>query len=142
MHSALPHTEASSIEQYPGLIRKTLELIAAKWTVPIFYELHLSPTPLRYAALQRRLGAITPKELAKKLRQLDAAGLVRRQVHTTVPPKVEYSLTEMGKSLYPSLAQLAEWAARVGATMSRNMQADERSAEGSPDAVGSGALAR
>lgn len=141
MHSGLPSSEIPCTEQCPGLIRKTLDLIAAKWTVPIFFELHLSPTPLRYAALQRRLGAITPKELAKKLRQLDAAGLVRRQVYATVPPRVEYSLTEMGRSLYPSLEHLAEWAARFGSTISRNAQADERAA-GTPDAVGRGALAR
>ncbi|HEX6965071.1 MAG TPA: helix-turn-helix domain-containing protein [Gemmatimonadaceae bacterium] len=100
-------------EHCPPLIRRTLDLIAAKWTVPIFLNLHVSPTPLRYAALQRRLGGITAKELAKNLRQLVAAGVIHRQVYATVPPRVEYSLTELGESLFPILEHLAGWGTRI-----------------------------
>ncbi|QCI67476.1 winged helix-turn-helix transcriptional regulator [Phreatobacter stygius] len=113
-------------EQCPILIRETLDLIAAKWTVPIFFALDAAAAPLRYADLQRRVGAITPKELAKHLRQLEAAGLVSRQVHPTVPPRVDYALTELGHSLHPSLESLANWAARFGETVASNRKANER----------------
>jgi DNA-binding HxlR family transcriptional regulator len=96
------------------LIGETLELIAAKWTVPIFIALYIEAAPLRYAELQRRVGAITAKELAKHLRLLEAAGLVDRKVHATSPPQVEYSLTELGRTLYPALEGLADWASRFG----------------------------
>jgi DNA-binding HxlR family transcriptional regulator len=96
-------------ENCPGLVRKALELIAAKWATPIYIALHCADGPLRYAELQRKLAPITPKELAKHLRQLERAGMVGRTVHPTVPPSVEYELTHDGRSLYPALERLAEW---------------------------------
>jgi DNA-binding HxlR family transcriptional regulator len=112
MHSNAPRPIEPCSEQCPALIRETLDLIAAKWSVPIFLTLHQSAEPVRYAELQRRIGAITPKELAKHLRQLEAAGLIRRQVYPTVPPRVEYAVTDLGHTLYPALESLAAWAAR------------------------------
>ncbi len=128
MHSAMPRSKEPCSEQCPILIRETLDLVAAKWTVPIFIALYTAEAPLRYAALQRRLGAITPKEFAKHLRRLEAAGLIHRQVYPTVPPQVEYSLTLLGRSLYPSLEGLADWAARFGGAVLRNDDAKSRPA--------------
>ena len=118
MHSARPKDPCS--EHCPVLIREALDLIAAKWTVPIFFALESAGRPLRYAELERRLEPITPKELAKHLRLLETAGLVERRVHPTVPPSVDYSLTEFGLTLHPSFAGLADWTARYGATVAAN----------------------
>ncbi|CAN7484888.1 helix-turn-helix transcriptional regulator [Phyllobacterium sp. LjRoot231] len=128
MHSHAPREKEPCFEQCPVLIRETLDLIAAKWTVPIFFALQSASGPVRYAELQRRLGDITPKELAKHLRNFETAGLVERTVHPTVPPRVEYALTELGESLLPSLQTLADWAIRFGAVVAENKMSNERSA--------------
>ena len=60
MHSARP--EDLCAPHCPGLIREALDLIAGKWTVPIFFALHRAETPLRYADLRRRLEPVTPKD--------------------------------------------------------------------------------
>lgn len=121
MHSDSRSKDPCS-ERCSPLIRETLDLISAKWTVPIFIALHTVDGPLRYAELQRRLD-VTPKELAKNLRQLEGAGLIQRRVHATVPPSVEYSLTELGHSLYPVLQKLADWAVEHGEVVLRNREA-------------------
>ncbi len=78
MHSQAPRERELCFGQRPVLIRETLDLTsAAKWTVPIFFALQSADGPMRYAELQRRLGDITPKELAKHLRNFETAGLVR-----------------------------------------------------------------
>jgi DNA-binding HxlR family transcriptional regulator len=125
MHSNLPRSKEPCIENCPLLIRETLDLITAKWSVPIFFALQASPGPLRYAELQRRVGRVTPKELAKHLRQLETAGLVQRRVHPTAPPQVDYALTELGESLSPSLEGLADWAMKFGEIVARNRKANE-----------------
>lgn len=112
--------------QCPVLIRETLDLIAAKWTVPVFFALRNASGPVRYAELQRRLGDITPKELAKHLRNFETAGLVKRTVYPTVPPRVEYVLTELGESLLPSLQTLADWAINFGGVVIQNRKENER----------------
>lgn len=101
-------------ERCPQLIRDTLDIIAPKWTVPIFLALHQAPAPLRYADLERCVSGVTPKELARHLKQLVARELVRREVYPTVPPRVEYSLTALGETLYPSLESLARWSVDHG----------------------------
>lgn len=120
MHSAPPAGPAC-LEQCPALIRDTLDVIAAKWVAPLVLVLHHAHGPVRYAELQRRLGAITPKELARHLRRLEAGGLVARTVHPTVPPQVDYALTGLGRSLYPALQGLADWAAQHGETVSGHL---------------------
>lgn len=110
-------------EHCPARIRDALDLIGGKWSVPIIVALHETGGPVRYAELQRRLHPVTPKELAKHLRHLEAAGLVDRRVHPTVPPRVDYGLSELGLSLYPSLRSLGMWAAEFGALVARNRSA-------------------
>lgn len=101
-------------DECPVLVREVLDLIAAKWAVPIIIELRRVDAPLRYADLSRAVGPITPKELARQLRLLEGSGLIHRRVFPTVPPRVEYSLTELGLSLYPTLESLAKWASHHG----------------------------
>lgn len=92
----------------PDPLARVLRLIRAKWAVPLLVVLGDSE-PLRYAVLQRQL-AVPPKELARVLRIFEAEGLVKRTVFPTVPPAVEYALTDRGRSLLPALLPLASWA--------------------------------
>ncbi len=87
-----------------------LDLIGHKWTVAIFHRLDAAPGPVRFRQLQRLVGAITQKELTKRLRELERSGLVARAVFAEVPPRVEYQLTDLGRSLRPAMAGLQDWA--------------------------------
>jgi DNA-binding HxlR family transcriptional regulator len=94
--------------KYDWPIDATLDVIGGKWKPLIIYE--LSDETLRFSQLLDKLRPrITQRMLTKQLRQLEADGLITRKVYTQVPPKVEYSLTDLGKSLMPILDQLCEW---------------------------------
>lgn len=86
-----------------------VNLIAGKWAIPILYRLILIDEPVRFSELQRAVEPITQKELTRQLRQFEARGLVHRQVFAEVPPRVEYQITTLGKSLRPTLDSLADW---------------------------------
>lgn len=86
-----------------------VSLIAGKWAIPILYRLIVIDTPVRFSELQRAVDPITQKELTRQLRQFEARGLVHRQVYAEVPPRVEYQITRLGKSLRPTLDSLADW---------------------------------
>lgn len=101
----------SCLDRCTTQIRATLQLVAGKWMAPLVIALYESDVPLRYAELRRRLAPITPRELARQLRAFESAGVVRRDVYATVPPSVEYALTALGRSLYPTLEVLAAWSA-------------------------------
>ena len=73
----------------------------------LFYLGHLGT--LRYSEIRRELKGITQKMLTQTLRTLEAQGLIDRHVYPVVPPKVEYTLTDKGKSLLPILESLQEW---------------------------------
>lgn len=113
MDSDTSGADMPCLERCPAQIRATLQLVAGKWMAPLVIALYESDVPLRYAELQRRLAPITPKELAKQLRAFERAGVVQRDVYATVPPSVEYALTPLGRSLYPTLEVLAAWGASV-----------------------------
>jgi len=94
--------------KYNWGIDATLDVIGGKWKPLIIYE--LNDETLRFSQLLNRVQPkITQRMLTKQLRQLEEDGLITRKVYTQVPPKVEYSLTEIGKSLMPILDQLCEW---------------------------------
>ncbi|MCS3433837.1 DNA-binding HxlR family transcriptional regulator [Klebsiella sp. BIGb0407] len=86
-----------------------VNLVAGKWAIPIIYRLIVIDEPVRFSVLQRAVHPITQKELTRQLRQFEMRGLVTRQVFAEVPPKVEYQITELGKSLRPTLDSLAGW---------------------------------
>jgi DNA-binding HxlR family transcriptional regulator len=92
---------------YRCTVAVTLEIIGGKWKSLILW--HLSFKTLRFSQLQRRLGKVTQKMLTQQLRELEADGLVHRQVYAEVPPRVEYSLTTMGRSVVPILEQMCQW---------------------------------
>lgn len=90
-------------------VEATLDLIGGKYKALILW--HLSNSKLRYSQLRDLLEGITPKMLTQQLRELESSQLVHREVFPIVPPKVEYSLTELGKSLMPILVAMRDWGA-------------------------------
>lgn len=93
--------------QYQCSMELTLDLIGGKWKALILW--HLRENTLRFSELRRELPQITQKMLTQQLRELEDSGLVLRHIYTQVPPKVEYSLSDAGRSLLPILAMLCEW---------------------------------
>lgn len=89
------------------IVHQALNLLASKWLLLIL--LALMQRPKRNSELQRQISGVSPKMLAQSLRQLEARGLVHREVFAEVPPRVEYSLTPFGESVAPLLAELCEW---------------------------------
>ena len=89
-------------------VETTLLLIGNKWQVLILRDLLLNGT-LRFKELQRSIGKVSQKVLTSNLREMEAAGLVRREVFAEVPPRVEYSLTPLGRSLKPVLDAMWRW---------------------------------
>jgi DNA-binding HxlR family transcriptional regulator len=100
-------SEQYSSEECP--VSEVLDLIAHKWMVQIIYYLHKEDI-VRFRQLHRLVSPITQKELTKKLRELEHAGLISRTVYAEVPPRVEYQLTELGKTLVQPLIALVQWA--------------------------------
>lgn len=84
-----------------------LDKIGGKYKVLILH--FLAESPLRFNELQKALPKATPKMLTQQLRELEADDLIHREVYPVVPPKTEYSLTELGKSLIPVLESISEW---------------------------------
>jgi DNA-binding HxlR family transcriptional regulator len=91
-------------------ISAVVDLVFSRWTTPILWALNEYGVQ-RFVELERRLGTITSKVLTQRLRQLERDGLVRRQYHPEVPPRVEYEITDLGRSLAPVFAALGEWSA-------------------------------
>ncbi|AFM40136.1 putative transcriptional regulator [Desulfosporosinus acidiphilus SJ4] len=93
--------------EYQCSMELTLALIGGKWKALILW--HLGDKTLRYNEMRKVLPSITPKMLTQQLRELEDSGLVKRLIYTQIPPKVEYSLTDAGKSLLPILDTLCKW---------------------------------
>lgn len=90
-------------------VEATLDLIGGKYKALILW--HLSSDTLRFSELRQRISKATPKMLTQQLRELEAQDLIHREVYPVVPPKVEYSLTEIGRSLMPILMAMRDWGA-------------------------------
>lgn len=88
-------------------VEATLDLIDGKWKAVILY--HLLDDTIRFNELGRRLSRITQRMLTRQLRELETAGLIHREVYAQVPPRVEYSLTKLGRSLEPVIRSLWSW---------------------------------
>lgn len=95
--------------EYRCSIELTLHLIGGKWKALILW--YLGKRNMRFGELKRELPQITQKMLTKQLRELEQDGIINRFVYNQVPPKVEYSLSEVGKSLLPILITLSDWGA-------------------------------
>jgi DNA-binding HxlR family transcriptional regulator len=91
-------------------ISRAVEVIFSRWTTPILWTLNEYGRQ-RFVELERRIPTITPKVLTQRLRQLERDGLVHRTYHAEIPPRVEYEISEFGRSLGPLFAVLADWSA-------------------------------
>ena len=90
-------------------VEATLDLIGGKYKALILW--HLSEKKLRFSELRKVITTATPKMLTQQLRELESQALINREVFAVVPPKVEYSLTELGRSLLPILVAMRDWGA-------------------------------
>ena len=84
-----------------------LNILSGKWRFHIIW--HISKGPIRFNELQRLLGTITTKTLTSQLRELEEQGIVKRTVYPVAPPKVEYTLTDLGETMRPVLKALCDW---------------------------------
>ena len=92
---------------YDCPIEATLGLMGGKWKALILD--HLTDGALRFGSLQRLMPKVTPKMLTQQLRELEADGVIHREVYPVVPPRTEYSLTEFGRSLSPIIEAMCDW---------------------------------
>lgn len=100
-------------ERDPGeckLVSETLARIGDKWTVLVVELLCAGQGPVRFNEIRRAIGGISQRMLTLTLRGLERDGLVIRTVHPTIPPRVDYTLTELGYTLRKPLVAVAEWA--------------------------------
>jgi len=95
----------------------TLELISGRWKVMVIYWLMQGER--RFNQLQRDLGGITHRTLAKQLKEMEADGLVERRDHGEIPPRVDYRLTPLGRTLEPVLMAMHGWAEKQGGKLRR-----------------------
>jgi DNA-binding HxlR family transcriptional regulator len=86
----------------------TVNMVGGKYKLNILYQLAIHDV-MRFNELRRELSNITPRTLTRQLRELESDGLINRQVYPEIPPKVEYSISETGKSLSSILLQIEKW---------------------------------
>ena len=98
-------TEKKELPACP--VETTLMLIGDKWKVLILRD--LLPGTKRFGELKKSIGTVSQKVLTAQLRDMERNGLVTRKVYPEVPPRVEYSLTELGRSLKPILDAMWDW---------------------------------
>ena len=87
----------------------TLDMIGGKYKALILW--HLAENTLRFSELKKMIAGATPKMLTQQLRELEASALINREVFPVIPPKVEYSLTDLGRSVMPVLTAMRDWGA-------------------------------
>lgn len=100
-------SERNNKKHYQCPVEATLDVIGGKWKPLILWQ--LKAEKLRFSGLRQNMQGISPKMLTKQLRELEADGLVFREIYPEIPPRVEYSLTEFGKTVIPVLEALCEW---------------------------------
>ncbi|MEU5155885.1 helix-turn-helix domain-containing protein [Glycomyces sp. NPDC021274] len=84
-----------------------IDVVGGKWKMHLMWV--LAEGPVRFGQIRRKLDGVSEKVLAENLRQLEASGIVHRELYAEVPPRVEYSLTPLGESLNRALAPLEVW---------------------------------
>ena len=110
-----------SMEKYEGKIKSlsdtpfgyTLSMIGGKWRLVILYWIVEYKT-IRFNELKRKIGTITYKTLSVQLKEMEQDGLIIRKEYPQVPPKVEYSLSDKGYSLYPIMEAMCQWGMENG----------------------------
>lgn len=101
-------TEQATKKELPACpVETTLTLIGDKWKVLILRD--LLPGTKRFGELKKSIGNVSQKVLTSQLRDMEESGLINRKVYAEVPPRVEYSLTDLGQSLKPILDAMWNW---------------------------------
>jgi len=100
--------ETSTTPEQACPIAPVVDIVFSRWTTPILWALNEFGRQ-RFVELERLIGTITPKVLTQRLRQLERDGLITRTYHAEVPPRVEYEISDLGRSLAPLFATLADW---------------------------------
>lgn len=99
---------SKNVKELPACpVETTLTLIGDKWKVLILRD--LLPGTKRFGELKKSIGSVSQKVLTAQLRDMEENGLINRKVYAEVPPRVEYSLTDLGKSLEPILDAMWNW---------------------------------
>ncbi|MEU3269847.1 helix-turn-helix domain-containing protein [Saccharomonospora sp. NPDC006951] len=109
----------------PCPLTPVVDVVFSRWTALILWTLHEYGRQ-RFVELERRVATISPKVLTQRLRRLERDGLLLRIRHTAVPPRVEYEITELGRSLAPLFASLAEWSVNLGKVEQARREYDAR----------------
>ncbi|WP_406304417.1 helix-turn-helix transcriptional regulator [Streptomyces sp. NBC_00879] len=89
-------------------INPVIDLVFSRWTTPILWVLEHHGR-LRFNQLQRHLPTITPKVLTQRVRQLERDGLIIRTYHAEIPPRVEYEISNLGRTLVPLFGAITDW---------------------------------
>jgi DNA-binding HxlR family transcriptional regulator len=106
-----PRTTATPEDACP--IAPVIDVVFSRWTTPILWTL-CEHGRQRFAELERRITTISPKVLTQRLRALERDGLITRTYHPEVPPRVEYEITDLGRSLAPVFAAVKGWSVNLG----------------------------
>ncbi|MCF1421825.1 winged helix-turn-helix transcriptional regulator [Mangrovimonas futianensis] len=106
-------------------VRNILDRIGDKWSLLILMVLEQQEV-LRFNEIHQAIGDISQKMLSVSLKNLEADGLVNRKVYPQIPPKVEYRLTDLGKSLIPYVDALSDWSKQHMATILKNREAYQK----------------
>lgn len=106
-------------------ITPVVDVVFSRWTTPILWVLNEFGRH-RFVELERRITTITPKVLTERLRRLERDGLVVRTYHPEVPPRVEYEISELGRSLAPLFAALSEWSVNLDKVEQARVDYDTR----------------
>ena len=88
-------------------MHKVMSVLGGRWKIALLYFIHQEHN--RFSLLQRKMPFITTKMLSSQLKELEQDGMINRKIYAEMPPRVEYSLTEMGKTLLPVLEDLYNW---------------------------------
>jgi len=104
-------TKEVNVEYLSCPIRQVISKFGDKWSLLVLYHLHKSPTGvLRFGELHRQMSDCSQKMLSQTLKNLEHYNMINRKVYPVVPPKVEYSLTDAGRSFMPNLESMVAWA--------------------------------
>jgi DNA-binding HxlR family transcriptional regulator len=91
-------------------LHEAIELIGKRWSGAIIYVLLERRTPMRFSEVAQAVPQLSDRLLSERMKELEARGIVERQVHAEAPVRVEYELTHMGERLAPALGELRRWA--------------------------------
>ncbi|MFJ6431135.1 winged helix-turn-helix transcriptional regulator [Streptomyces sp. NPDC091416] len=118
------HIDVSVLAGEACPVSEVLDHVSGKWSIGILVA--AAQGPVRFTELERALTGISRRMLTLKLRKLERDGLLVRTVHPVVPPKVEYTLTEMAQELHRALLDLTDWAERNGGAVAAAQAAYDR----------------